>query len=249
MERLENLERLQKVIANAGVTSRRKAEELIISGAVCVNGKVINELGFKVDPNIDVISINGKKVNLVEDKLVVLFNKPQKVITSMEDPEGRKKVVDFIDVGVRVYPVGRLDYETEGLILLTNDGELANHLMHPRYELDKTYEVVVKGTPSEAELNILRQGIRLEEGMTSPTEIKVISTNKANQANKTKLMVTIHEGRNRQIRRMFKYINYPVVYLKRIKYGFLSLNGVKIGEYRILSKEEVVKLKQLVKLE
>lgn len=246
MERLERLERLQKVIANAGITSRRKAEELIISGVVSVNGKVINELGFKVDPDSDEITINGKKIDLADDKLVVLFNKPQKVITSMEDPEGRKKVIDFIDVGIRVYPVGRLDYETEGLILLTNDGELANHLMHPRYELDKTYEVIVKGIPTEDELNILRQGIQLEEGMTSPADIKSIGSSRAN---KTKLMVTIHEGRNRQIRRMFKYIKYPVLYLRRIKYGFLTLDGVKIGEYRILSKKEVVRLKKLVKLE
>lgn len=243
---MERLERLQKVIANAGITSRRKAEELIISGVVSVNGKVINELGFKVDPDSDEITINGEKIDLADDKLVVLFNKPQKVITSMEDPEGRKKVIDFIDVGIRVYPVGRLDYETEGLILLTNDGELANRLMHPRYELDKTYEVIVKGIPTEDELNILRQGIQLEEGMTSPADIKLIGSSRAN---KTKLMVTIHEGRNRQIRRMFKYIKYPVLYLRRIKYGFLTLDGVKIGEYRILSKKEVVRLKKLVKLE
>jgi len=239
------LERLQKVIANAGIASRRKAEEMIINGAVSVNGKVINELGFKVEPNVDEISINGKRVNLVEEKLVVLFNKPNKVITTMEDPEGRKKVIDFIDVGMRVYPVGRLDYETEGLILLTNDGELANRLMHPKYELDKTYEVIVKGIPTEAELDILRQGIQLDEGMTSHAEIRSVGSNRTN---KTKLLVTIHEGKNRQIRRMFKYIKYPVVYLRRIKYGFLTLNGVESGEYRLLSKEEVSKLKQLVNL-
>lgn len=234
------------MIANAGITSRRKAEEMIISGVVSVNGKVIDELGYKVDPNHDEISINGKKINLIEEKLVVLFNKPQGVITTMEDPEGRKKVVDFIDVGVRVYPVGRLDYETEGLILLTNDGELANRLMHPKYELGKTYEVIVKGIPTESELDILRQGIQLEEGMTSPAEIKLVGTNRVNKA---KLLVTIHEGKNRQIRRMFKYIKYPVVFLRRIKYGFLSLNGVEIGKYRILSSEEVSRLKQLVNLD
>lgn len=242
---MTRLERLQKVIANAGITSRRKAEQMIVNGEVSVNGIIINELGFKVEPEVDNIYIKGKKINLHEEKLVVLFNKPEKVITTMEDPEGRKKVIDFIDVGTRVYPVGRLDYETEGLILLTNDGELANRLMHPSYELDKTYEVIVKGTPSENELDILREGITLEDGDTTPAEIKITSYNKKD---KTKFTVTIHEGKNRQIRRMFKYINYQVVHLKRVKYSFLTLKGVGLGEYRILSNDEVSKLKNIVHL-
>lgn len=237
------MERLQKVIAQAGITSRRKAEELILAGKVTVNGQIVRELGIKVNPEHDEIKVNNNKINIDEEKIVVLFNKPINVVTTMDDPQGRKKVIDFINLKQRVYPVGRLDYATEGLLLLTNDGELANRLMHPRYELDKTYEAVLDGTPSEKELNILRNGVKLEVGQTSPAEITLIAKNHKGQA---KLLVTIHEGRNRQIRRMFEYINYKVIHLKRIKYGFLTLNKLPKGGYRILSKEEVCKLKKIV---
>lgn len=237
------MERLQKIISNAGITSRRKAEELILAGKVTVNGEIIKELGTKCNSSIDDIRVNGRKVFIDNEKIVILFNKPTKVITSMKDPQGRKKVLDFIDIKQRIYPIGRLDYDTSGLLLLTNDGELANHLMHPSYGVDKIYEVLVNGIPSEKDLNKLRSGILLEEGMTSPAQviIKKIVNNK-----KAKINITIHEGKNRQVRRMFEKLDYSVVALKRIKYGFLTINGVEEGDYRFLSKKEIAKLKKVV---
>ncbi|TCS84100.1 pseudouridine synthase [Tepidibacillus fermentans] len=239
------MQRLQKVISEAGIASRRKAEQLIIDGQVMVNGKTVTELGFKVDPLHDQILVNGKEIKIKTKKVVVLLNKPKKVITSMKDPQGRKTVIDLIRLQERIYPVGRLDYDTEGLLLLTNDGELANRLMHPRFELDKTYEAIVAGNPSEAELDQLRKGIQLEEGVTSPAKVEKILINKKNQA---KIKITIHEGRNRQVRRMFQAIGHPVVHLKRIQYGFLTLSGVSVGKYRFLSEDEICQLKQLVSL-
>lgn len=237
------MERLQKVIAQAGITSRRKAEELIVNGNVIVNGRVIRELGVKVNPDADDIRVNGQQIYIDEDKVVILFNKPTRVITSMQDPEGRTKVIDFIDINQRVYPVGRLDYNTAGLILLTNDGELANQLMHPSYELDKTYEVIVQGVPSIEELKLLRKGIKLEDGITSPADVKIISKNR-NQL--CKIHITIHEGRNRQVRRMFKAINFPIIQLTRIQYGFLTLANLPLGKFRYLSNDEINQLKALV---
>ncbi len=239
------MERLQKVIAHAGVASRRKAEELIINGKVQVNGEVVTELGMKVDPDKSLISVDGKVIAIEDEKVTILLNKPSKVITSMEDPQGRTTVIDFIDVKQRVYPVGRLDYETEGLLLLTNDGELANRLMHPSYEIDKIYEVIVRGILSEDVLDRLRKGIQLDDGMTSPANVKWVE--KKNR--QTKVHITIHEGRNRQIRRMFEVVNFPVIQLKRIQYGFLTLKGTPKGKFRKLTKNEVCKLKQLIKLE
>ncbi len=239
------MERLQKVIANAGITSRRRAEQMILDGLVTVNGHTVQELGIKVDPSLDDVRVNGKKIKMNNNEIVVLFNKPRKVITTMEDPQGRETVIDLIDICERVYPVGRLDYDSEGLLLLTNIGELANHLMHPKFEINKIYEVIISGIPSEAELNKLREGIELEEGRTSPASLKIISKNQKNQA---KIEVIIHEGRKRQIRRMFKYINYRVINLKRVKYGFLTLAGVPVGSFRLLSKDEICQLKKAVKL-
>ncbi|MFV9510727.1 pseudouridine synthase [Tepidibacillus sp. LV47] len=239
------MQRLQKVIAEAGISSRRKAEQLIINGQVMVNGKIVTTLGVKVDPDRDQIIVNGKKIKSHPKKVVVLLNKPKKVITSMKDPQGRKTVVDLIHISERIYPVGRLDYDTEGLLLLTNDGELANRLMHPRYELDKTYEAIVDGNPKEFELERLRKGIQLEDGLTSPAKVEKITINKKNQA---KIKITIHEGRNRQVRRMFQAIGYSVIHLKRVQYGFLTLKGVSVGQYRFLNEEEICRLKQLVSL-
>ncbi|WP_339062624.1 pseudouridine synthase [Tepidibacillus marianensis] len=239
------MQRLQKVIAEAGLASRRKAEQLIIEGKVIVNEKIAMELGMKVDPSRDRILVNGKEIKIVTKKIVVLLNKPKKVITSTEDPQGRKTVLDLIHMPERIYPVGRLDYDTEGLLLLTNDGELANRLMHPRYELDKTYEVIVHGTPTETQLDLLRRGILLDDGLTSQAQVKKVIINNEKRA---KIHITIHEGRNRQVRRMFQTIGYPVIQLKRIQYGFLTLKNVNNGEYRILTKEEVCQLRKIVKL-
>ena len=243
-KRVNHLERLQKVIANAGLASRRKAEQLILDKKVKVNGKVVSELGVKVDPEKDDIRVNGQQIYINPDKLVLLFNKPKNVITTVEDPQGRKTVVDYIHLYERVYPVGRLDYETEGLLILTNDGELANRLMHPSYEINKTYEVTTKGIPTEEDIKLLRNGIPLEDGMTAPAYVKMISKEK----NSAKLVITIHEGRNRQIRRMLDYIKKPVLKLTRTGYGSLTLEGVASGDYRELTKTEICNLKEMVKL-
>jgi len=239
------LERLQKIIAKAGIASRRKAEELISEGRVTVNGVQITELGFKADSEKDEIIVNGQKIKTVENEIVILFNKPAGVITSMKDPQGRKTVIEFLNTDDRVFPVGRLDYETEGLLIFTNNGELANRLMHPSYLMDKTYEAVVKGIPSEEKLDKLRKGVVLNDGLTSPAEVTMIGK----KSNNAIIHITIHEGRKRQVRRMFKHIYHPVITLKRIQYGFLTLDGVKEGKYRVLNEEEICRLKKLVQLE
>lgn len=239
------MERLQKVIANAGITSRRKAEELILNGKVKVNGKTVSELGIKVDSKTDDIRVNDEQIFVNHDKIVILFNKPTKVITSLEDPQGRKTVIDFISVQERVYPVGRLDYETEGLLLLTNDGEFANRLMHPSYEMDKTYEVILNGILSNEEIKQLRRGVPLKDGVTSPAEVSLIEKS---SPKKSKINITIHEGRNRQVRRMIEYFGYKVLKLKRIKYAFLTIHGVPTGQFRYLTNKEICELKNTVGL-
>lgn len=237
------MERLQKVIAQAGIASRRKAEELIVNGNVTVNGKTVKELGVKVNAAEDDIRVNGQQIYIDEDKVTIIFNKPAKVITSMQDPEGRAKVIDYIHINQRVYPVGRLDYETEGLILLTNDGDLANQLMHPKYQLDKTYEAVVNGVPSSEDLKALRKGIMLEDGMTSPANVRIVEKSRMQRST---LQLTIHEGRNRQVRRMLAAVGLSVVKLTRIQYGFLTLDNLPTGEFRFLANNEINRLKELV---
>lgn len=230
-------------MAQAGVASRRQSEELILQGQVKVNGKVVTELGYKVNPVIDQIEVKGKKI-VSERKRTFLFYKPMMVITSMSDPQGRKVVADYFQsVTERVYPVGRLDYDTEGLLLMTNDGELANHLTHPRYEVDKKYVATIKGKPTKEEIQQLRNGVQLEDGWTAPAKVKWLKT----EEHFSKIELTIHEGRNRQVRRMFHAIGYPVVHLARIQLGFLTLKGLKKGAYRELTAEEMRKLKTIGK--
>ncbi|KMK76497.1 pseudouridine synthase [Alkalihalobacillus pseudalcaliphilus] len=236
------MERLQKVIAQAGITSRRKAEELIIEGKVTVNGKKVTELGVKVTPNKDKIEVNGIPIDREEPTYHLLY-KPTSVISSVTDDKGRKVVTDFIETEARLFPVGRLDYDTSGLILLTNDGELANQLMHPKFHIDKVYVAKVKGIPKREELKRLADGIRLEDGKTAPAKVKLISMDKKKQT--SIIQLTIHEGRNRQVRRMFEAINYPIMKLKREQYSFLTLQGLNPGESRPLKPIEVKKLKEV----
>jgi 23S rRNA pseudouridine2605 synthase len=236
------MERLQKILAQAGVASRRQAEVLIVEGKVQVNGQVVKELGTKVDPVNDSIVVKGKQVTL-EQKRTFLFYKPLYVITSMSDPQGRKVIPDFFhQIPERVYPVGRLDFDTEGLLLVTNDGELANHLLHPRFEVKKQYVATVKGIPDENVIRRLRKGVQLEDGITAPAEVKLMSTTGEN----AKLKVTIHEGRNRQIRRMCKEVGFPVMHLVRTRLVNLTLRGLKRGEYRELTLTEISSLKKLL---
>jgi 23S rRNA pseudouridine2605 synthase len=235
------MERLQKVLAEAGVASRRKCEEYITAGRVQVNGEVVTTLGVKVDPAEDEIKVDGRPINQ-QKKIYVLLNKPKGVITSATDPGGRKVVTDFLPgIRERVYPVGRLDYDTEGLLLLTNDGEFAHLLTHPKHHVPRTYQATVKGVPHGAVLDKLRAGIQLDDGMTSPAEVEYADINP--EKNETIVEITIYEGRNRQVRRMFESVSYPVIKLKRIKFGPIFLTGVPRGKYRHLAPDEIKALK------
>ena len=237
------MERLQKVMSNAGVASRRESEKLIQEGRVKVNGKVVTELGLKVEQGKDKILVDGKPI-YIEEKVYFLLNKPRGVITSAKDEKGRKTVIDLLAAeGKRVYPVGRLDYNTEGVLLLTNDGELTNKLIHPKYKIDKTYQAKVSGIPVEERLDLLRAGICLEDGPTAPALVRLIAVDK--EANTATVDITIHEGRNRQVRRMFEKIGYPVQSLKRTKFAMLTLTGLKRGAYRPLTESEIYQLNQL----
>jgi 23S rRNA pseudouridine2605 synthase len=238
------LERLQKVIAHAGIASRRKAEELILQGKVTVNGEVVKQLGTKVGPN-DVVEVNGIKVEK-EEPVYFLFYKPKGVVTTVKDDKNRKTVLDFFpDVTERIYPVGRLDYDTSGILLMTNDGEFANLLTHPKYEIEKTYIAKVKGIPTREHLKQLQKGVRLDDGLTAPAKAKFLSADK--RKNTAIIELTIHEGRNRQVRRMFEKIGYPVMKLKRERYAFLDLTGLNAGEWRPLTPHEVKQLIVLAK--
>ncbi|MUG44728.1 pseudouridine synthase [Paenibacillus woosongensis] len=234
------MERLQKILAAAGVASRRKCEELITSGQVQVNGETVTALGTKADPAVDVITVNGRTIG-AEKKIYIMFNKPKGVITSASDPQGRKIVTDYLKgITERLYPVGRLDYDTEGLLLLTNDGDFAHLLTHPKHHVPKTYLATVKGVPHGTELDKLKDGVMLEDGMTAPAEVEYYDVDP--DGKQAVISITIHEGRNRQVRRMFEAIQHPVTKLKRISFGGLYLDNLKRGLYRHLRKEEVEEL-------
>ncbi|ERN54576.1 rRNA pseudouridine synthase [Alkalihalophilus marmarensis] len=236
------MERLQKVIAQAGITSRRKAETMITEGKVKVNGQVVRELGVKVNPNKDEIEVEGVPIDK-EEPVYYLMYKPQGVISSVKDEKGRKVVTDFLEIEQRVFPIGRLDYDTSGLILLTNDGEFANQLMHPKFKIDKVYVAKVKGIPARESLKKLQHGVMLEDGKTAPAKVKLVSMDKKKQT--AIVQLTIHEGRNRQVRRMFEAIGHPVMKLKREQYSFLNLRSMNPGDVRPLKPIEVKHLREL----
>ena len=232
-------ERLQKIIARAGIASRRAAEEMILNGRVTVDGQTITELGGKYDSSRHKICVDGKPLNFAEKKVYYLLNKPKGYLSTAKDERGRRTVLDLLpEVSERVYPLGRLDNNTEGLLLISNDGDLMNGLLHPRYKVNKTYVARVAGVPSEKLLDKLRQGIKLEDGMTAPAVVKMLETSDS----EAKVEITIHEGRNRQVRRMFAAIGCDVRALKRVKFAGLTLKGVKRGHYRPLTDEEITEL-------
>src|SRR5574344_2774067 len=232
-------ERLQKVLAAAGVASRREAEKYITGGRVKVNGKLVTELGTKVNDR-DLITVDDKAVRR-EQKVYRLFYKPRGVVTTMKDPEGRTCIADFVgDIEARVYPVGRLDYNTEGLLLLTNDGALAQTLTHPSHEFTKTYQVTVLGLVPQEKLDQLRLGVMLEDGMTAPAVVTLLGYD--NERGLTNFEITIHEGRNRQVRRMCDFLGYPVRRLMRTKMGPLNLKGMRRGDSRELDEFEITNL-------
>lgn len=234
------MERLQKVIASSGVTSRRKAEDLIVEGKVKVNGSVVKELGVKVNAS-DVIEVNGQVLEKNDKKVYYLLNKPRGVISSVSDEMNRKTVVDLIDTNLRIYPIGRLDYDTTGLLLLTNDGSLANILMHPKNNVEKTYIAKIEGVLTPSEFYGLKKGIVIEGRKVIPTHLKVRKT----EENSSIIEISIVEGRNHIVKKIFESLGYSVSKLKREGYAFLNLGNLKSGEYRELSIKEVKKLYSL----
>jgi pseudouridine synthase len=231
--------RLQKYLAGCGIASRRKAEEIITRGRITVDGEVVTAMGVQVDPARQEIRLDGKVVTPHDDLLYVLLNKPQGYVTTLSDPQGRPIVTSLLhDINARLFPVGRLDLDTEGALILTNDGELAQKIQHPSHEVTKTYEAQVLGLPSEKILQKLEHGILLEGKKTAPAKVMIISR----QTGTTTIRITIHEGRKRQVRKMFQAIGHPVFHLKRIAYGHLFLQGLLTGKYRILTPEDLKKI-------
>ena len=232
-------ERLQKLIAASGYTSRRKAEQLILEGKVSVNGEVIKQLGVKAEPS-DVIIVEGVRL-LKENKKYYLFYKPEKVITSMSDEKDRVCVKDFFEaVNERVVPVGRLDYDTSGVLIMSNDGEFINLITHPKHKIKKTYVAKINEKQEEHHLKILRSGVRIDNNKTSPAEVNIVKNK--NKSGNTLVRLTIHEGKNRQVRRMFEALGYEVMKLKRESIEDLTLDGLRKGEYRVLTIHEVKRL-------
>ena len=234
------MERLQKIIAASGYCSRRKAEELILARRVSVNGVLVDTLGTKADEN-DEIAIDGKVISKSEEKVVYLLNKPKNVISSASDDRGRKTVVDLIDSRYRLYPLGRLDYDSSGLLLLSNDGELMQKLIHPKYEVEKTYEVTIDGFISEKQIETIEKGVKIEDYVSAPAKVNLISYNDKKPS--SFLEVTIHEGKNREIRKMFEAVGFTVTKLHRIKEATIELGDLKSGEYRRLKPFEIKKLR------
>jgi 23S rRNA pseudouridine2605 synthase len=234
------MERLQKILARGGIASRRAAEQLIEAGRVRVNGRIVTELGAKADPRRDRVEVDGKRV-VAEEPVYVVLHKPRGVVSTMSDPEGRPTVKDLLaGVGARVYPVGRLDFATSGVLLATNDGQLAAGLLHPRKAVPKTYVVKVKGVMSPEDLDRWRKGVRLEDGMTLPAEAKLLR----HEGDKTWFELTIREGRNQQIRRMGEATGFPVMRLARVAFAEISAEGLAPGRWRHLTRDELIALKK-----
>lgn len=233
-------ERLQKVLAHAGVASRRRAEEMIVEGRVQVNGEVVRQLGTKVNPRRDVIQVDGRPLGKPERPMYILVNKPRGVLSAARDSRGRKTIVDLVPARSRLYPVGRLDLDSEGLMLLTNDGALALRLAHPRYEHEKEYRVLVAGVPDEAALARLRGGVGLEGGWTRPAQVEVEKSD-----GNTWLRMVLREGRKRQIRRMVEKVGYEVLRLIRVRMGPLRLGDLPPGACRPLTREELAAIRRI----
>ena len=237
------MERLQKVIAASGVTSRRKAEELITAGKVRVNGEIVTELGTKVSDK-DRIEVNGEILEK-EVKEYYLLNKPRGVVTTTSDDKGRKTVVDLIPTNARIYPVGRLDYDTTGVLLLTNDGDFANILMHPSSEVEKVYVAKLNGIIKGEQINKLKDGVMLDDELVKASRVKLKKVDP--KSNSSMVQITIHEGKNHQVKRMFEAVGFLVYKLKREKEGFFDLKDLQAGEFRKLTPKEVAKVYGLKK--
>ncbi|WP_270940239.1 pseudouridine synthase [Romboutsia lituseburensis] len=236
--------RINKYIASCGVASRRKAEEIILQGRVKVNGKTVEELSFSVDENNDIVEIDNEQIGLDEKKVYIVLNKPEGYITTVKDQFDRPSVLDLVkDIKERIYPIGRLDYETSGLLILTNDGDLTYTLTHPKHEVDKTYMAIVKGIPTPEQMKDFESGLYIEDYKTAPAKIKIVK--KDEEKNYAICQIKIHEGRNRQVRKMCRAINHPVMRLRRVAMGKITLKETEIGKYRYLTDEEIQYLKGL----
>ncbi len=237
--------RLQKFLADAGLASRRKCEELISQGRIEVDGRVVTTPGTKISGS-EKIKADGKEIKLTKKKIYILLNKPVGYISTAKDQFSRKTVIDLIEpVKERVYPVGRLDYDTSGLIILTNDGDFANKMMHPRHQTEKVYQAEIIGRLNERDLNSVRSGMQIEDFTTAPSKIRIIDDSSTNSI----VEITIHEGKNRQVRKMFASLGHPVLHLKRVAIGSVRIDGLGEGKWRYLSKKELAQLKnQAVKV-
>jgi 23S rRNA pseudouridine2605 synthase len=237
----DKMERLQKYMADCGIGSRRKNEEIILAGRVKVNGTVIKELGFKIDREKDEVTLDDKVINLEERKLYIALNKPVGYVSTVKDERGRKTLLDLVKVNERIYPIGRLDYDTSGLILMTNDGEIYNRIIHPRQVVNKKYIAEIKGVPSQIEIQKFRSGVDIGDYITAPAEFNIVRKNNSS----TLVEIIIHEGKNRQIRRMCEAINHPVITLKRVSVGSIKLGDLALGKWRYLDEKEMAYLNDL----
>ena len=240
-------DRLQKILSRHGLASRREAEQMILSGRVCINGKIITELGTKAAPESDRIEVDGKLLQTDPPKFVyLLLNKPTGIVCTCEDPQGRKTVLDMLPSQYQhIYPVGRLDYDSSGALILTNDGDFANYLMHPRHHVAKIYEVWVSDIPSNQTIKQWQEGIILDGRPTLPTSVNILRIERKknlNQNPRTQLQIILKEGRNRQIRRMAEQLGHPVLALHRVEIASISVNSLRAGAYRLLNNDEINKL-------
>ena len=232
--------RLQKYIADCGITSRRKAEELIKQGKKKVNGKIIYELGNKINPKKDIVLYQNKKIKEKEKDVYILLNKPIGYVTTVKDQFGRPSVLDLVKIKQRVVPVGRLDMYTSGALILTNDGDFVYQVTHPKHEIDKTYTVTIKGIVTKQDVELLKKGVKIEEYITKPAKVKILKTDF--EKNNSRLEITIHEGKNRQIRKMCEAVGYPVLALHRSKISGIDVKDLPLGKWRFLSKQEVERI-------
>ena len=242
--------RLQKILAGAGVASRRAAERLMTDGRVSVNGVVVRELGARADPASDRIQVDGRPIDPATRPRYLLLNKPRGCVTTRSDPQGRQTVLDLVK-GVReyVYPVGRLDYDSEGLLILTNDGNLAARLMHPRYEVEREYHARVRGTPGAKTVSRLARGVVIEGARTAPAGVSLIATGRGREEDHAVLAIIVHEGRQRQVRHMCEAVGHPVVRLRRVRIGPISDPALKTGAWRELTAAEIARLKRAAGME
>lgn len=239
---MEEVVRLQKYMAECGVASRRKCEEFILNGKVKVNGAVVNELGTKVNTLRDIVEYNGRKLEFKEDFVYILLNKPIGYVTTAKDQFNRDSVLDLVKTNKRLVPVGRLDMYTSGALILTNDGEFVYKVTHPKHEIEKTYTVTIKGIVTDDEVVKLRNGVQIEDYTTKPARVKILKTDE--EKNQSRLEITIHEGKNRQVRKMCEAINHSVLALHRSKIAGIGVKDIELGKWRYLTKKEVDKILQ-----